>query len=366
MSFDKEDFKQELTLDDVNDLLFELGGDPILLRNEDKIISRTICHHDPYEGSHKLYYYNNSKKFTCYTDCGESFDIFSLIIKVKEVQGEEFNLPQAINFLCSFYGISQNSDINIPFSFFHHKDWDFLEEYQELNNLTTEETKEIFLEEKKDIIKYYPQKEISSWKKEGISKNSLKLFNIKFDPIQYNILIPHYDINNRLIGIRQRTLIKELEASGKYKPFFCNGVDYRHPLGFNLYGLNITKENIRKVKKAIVFEGEKSVLIFDSFFGTENNISCATCGCNLKKYHIYLLLSLGVEEIIIAYDKQFQSVGDEEYQNWIKKLIKIKEQYYGLIKITFMFDKRGDILNYKSSPIDEGKEKFLKLLAERC
>ena len=37
---------------------------------------------------------------------------------------------------------------------------------------------------------------------------------ICFDPKNYGIVIPHFDINNNLVGIRERTLIDENEKYG--------------------------------------------------------------------------------------------------------------------------------------------------------
>ena len=56
----------------------------------------------------------------------------------------------------------------------------------------------------------------------------------------------------------------------------------------------MNKDNIRKIKKAIVFESEKAVLQYDSYFGPESNISVACCGSNLITYQLELLLSLKV------------------------------------------------------------------------
>ena len=50
--------------------------------------ARTICHNHLGEGSRKLYYYDNTKLFQCYTDCAGSFDIYELICKVKTISGE--------------------------------------------------------------------------------------------------------------------------------------------------------------------------------------------------------------------------------------------------------------------------------------
>ena len=75
-------------------------------------------------------------------------------------------------------------------------------------------------------------------------------------------------------------------------------------------------------------------------------------------------MSIGVKEIIIALDKQFQKVGDEEWIKWTAKLKTIYNKYGSYVNISYMFDLK-DMLNYKSSPIDEGKEKFLQLFKER-
>ena len=76
---DKDTLKNELTIDQVFGLVAELGGDPRM--SNGSFVSRTICHGGD---SHKLYYYNNTHLFKCYTQCSEdSFDIYQLVMKVK-------------------------------------------------------------------------------------------------------------------------------------------------------------------------------------------------------------------------------------------------------------------------------------------
>ena len=96
-----EKIKNNLSIDQVKDLLYSLGGNPIV--KGEMIMSQTICHAGH---SHKLYYYNNTKLFRCYTNCGDAFDIFDLILKVKEVDGIKWVLPQAVNFIINFYGLT--------------------------------------------------------------------------------------------------------------------------------------------------------------------------------------------------------------------------------------------------------------------
>ena len=89
---------------------------------------------------------------------------------------------------------------------------------------------------------------------------------ICYNPISEGIVIPHYDINGNLIGIRERTLIKENEVYGKYRPAIIGGKMYNHPLGFSLYNLNNSKKAISQFQKAIVFEGEKSTLLYQKIY----------------------------------------------------------------------------------------------------
>jgi hypothetical protein len=54
--YDKDEIKQQLTLQQVYDYVAELGGDPKYdVVQSDCFIARTICHNPAGEGSHKLY-----------------------------------------------------------------------------------------------------------------------------------------------------------------------------------------------------------------------------------------------------------------------------------------------------------------------
>jgi hypothetical protein len=121
---------------------------------------------------------------------------------------------------------------------------------------------------------------------------------------------------------------------------------------------------IQNCKKAIVFESERSCLKYRSFFGEENDISCAVCGSNLIKYQFWLIQSCGAEEIIIGFDRQYKKIGDEEYYRWIKKLKDIAKKYFLYCNITFLFDTKN-LLDYKDAPVDKGAKIFLQLFEER-
>ena len=156
----------------------------------------------------------------------------------------------------------------------------------------------------------------------------------------------------------------EAELYGKYRTMKINNQLYNHPLGMNLYGLNWSKNAIGIMKKAIIFESEKSVLKYATDFGWNNNISVACCGSNVSSHQIQLLLDSGAQEIIIAFDRQFQEIGDAEFQHLKLNLLKIRTKFKNDALISFIFDKNM-ITKYKDSPIDDGKEKFLQLYKER-
>lgn len=109
---------------------------------------------------------------------------------------------------------------------------------------------------------------------------------------------------------------------------------------------------------------EKSCLKYQSYFGINNDISVACCGSSFSAYQAQLLIDAGAQEIIIAFDRQFQNLGDDEFVHLIKNLKKITIKYKNYVNISCIIDKYK-ITDYKDSPIDKEKEIFLKLFKER-
>ena len=283
-------------------LLLEWNAEPTIYNNS-YIIARTIDHNYLTEASSfKLYYYDNSKLFISYTGGEDAFDIFSLVLKVKNREEKlNWELPQAIHFIAQKFGFApkENEETQNLISL---EDFKLLDKYDK-NNIEFKQLKYVELPEYDDtILKNLPKPIITPWVKEGITIETMKSHNICYNPRTNSIVIPHYDLRGRLIGIRERLLDTDaIEMYGKYKPAYLGGTMYRHPLSFNLYNLNYSKDNIKKFKKAFIFESEKSTLQYSSFMGEENDISVAVCGSNVLLYHLWLLMELGVDEIIIGF-----------------------------------------------------------------
>lgn len=319
----------------------------------------------PGEGSRKLYWYKNTGLCRCYTGCDEpTFDIFELTIKVFQIQqSREIDLNDAVRFIAAKFGIAgdyEESDLDLP------ADWKIFDGYSRVQEVEIKDYSvqlkdydPIILERLNYNIKIKP------WLNEGINQEALDKTQIGYFPGSDMITIPHYDKDGRFVGLRGRAMAADdIERYGKYRPIKIFKQLYNHPLGMNLYGLNWAKDNIAVLEKAIIFESEKSVLLYMSHFGADNSIAVACCGSNVSAYHIHMLLEAGAKEIIIAFDRQFQEIGDNEFKHLTNNLTKLHNKYKNDVKLSFIFDKKM-ITNYKASPIDEGKEKFLQLFKER-
>ena len=366
MAYDKVEIRQSLTINDIFDLLVEWGGEPEY--TDFGILSATICHNIPGDGSRKLYYYSNSTLFKCYTGCDDTFDVFELTMKVMRIQHNKiFDLNDAIRYIAYRFGIvSFDYDDKSTISL---EDWSYLEKYDRVQEIIKDNDfkEKVILKEYDNTIlsRLNYTVKILPWLKDNIAQNVIEQAHIGFYPGADQITIPHFDEDNRFIGLRGRTLCKtEAERFGKYRPVIINQLQYSHPLGMNLYGLNWSKQNIKALKKAIIVESEKSVLQYASYFGFDNNISVACCGSNISNYQIEMLMRAGANEVIIGFDRQFQKIGDNEFQHLTQHLHKIYNKYKNYVNISFIFDKEM-ITGYKASPTDEGREKFLKLFNER-
>ena len=361
--FDKLKIREALTTENIFDLLQEFGGDPG--RESFGLTSATICHNPPGEGSRKLYYYENTGLFKCFTGCDEYFDPFQLVIKIARIQWDkEFDLNDAVRWIAQRFGFSGDRE-NRPEDE-RLDDWKYLANYERIQDITVKDNSIVLKEYESEILERFNYDvKITPWLREGITQTALDQAKIGFYPGGDQITIPHFDKDGRFIGLRGRTVCAdEGERFGKYRPMRINKILYNHPLGMNLYNFNNSKDNIKIIKKAIIFEGEKSTLLYKSYFGLENDISVACCGSSISAYQIQMLLDAGAEEIIIAFDRQFQDIGDDEFKHLKMNLLRLRAKYKNFAIISFIFDK-NKITGYKDSPIDCGPDTFLQLFKER-
>ena len=347
---DLKEVEKNLTTERVIQLVTELGSDTYI-ETPSYIQFKTICHNiDPEEASLKLYYYKRNKKFHCYTDCGDNFNIFELFKRRYELLGIEYNFYKDI-----VLKIADGQSFKDTFDDFGQKYVSHFDRYEDrFENIKIDEINPNLL----NIYVFNPTPE---WLSDGISEQSMRDYNILYSIPHNKIIIPHYNADGGLVGIRGRALNDEDLVFGKYMPVTIEGKIYAHPLGYNLYGLNRVKENIRRTGMAIVAESEKSALQFQTMFGQESNFCVASCGSSLHPYQVELLKEYGAKKILVAYDKE----GDDwkGVDKYFLKLEKMCKQYKSYAEMGFIFDTKN-LLNLKDSPTDRGKETFLKLYKE--
>ena len=350
--------REQLTDETIKSILLQFNVEPVN-ETEDVIIFPTCCHNIE-GGSPKLYYYKENKLFHCYTECGDTFDIFELLRKMYSLRHKEISLYDAIG-LCGLDIGGAVRDVQQV----DPENMKMIREMQVLNNIHIVTDKDLtFKSYSKDILRHFSFDYIGelSWIEEGISVEALQKFNIKYDSKSNAILIPNFDISGNLIGVRARYFNPEDVQKGKYRPVFWNGTLYNHPTGRTFYGIYENHTIIEKQQIVVIFEGEKSVLKYGTIYGNDNNVSLATLGQNITRDHIELLRRINVRTVILAYDTDYEDTAEiKEVEEKYKAKARILAPYFN---VYYLMD-YDFLLPYKSSPIDNGKEIFEILLRNR-
>ena len=365
-----QDILEQITEEKIIEIMEDLGS-PIYKRTIDRRTNqtclwfRTICHGGD---SHKLCFFLNSKDFYCYTSCGR-MTFFNCINKIRE----DKTFKDSYRYILSKLGKSSKERKGIILNSEEMKEnrQEFFEldkalnysEYKRLNNTQYYD---------KTILNYFDHNTFyQGWIDEGISIEVMKQFGIAWYEYGNHIIIPHFDIEGNLIGIRRRSLNPE-DAKNKYMPETIEEITYEHPLGLNLYGLYENKKAIERQKKAIIVEAEKSVLLSNTYFG-KNSVAVATCGFNISDWQIDALLKLGVEKIWLGFDKDYDLQLENEYKEdatTYRKFLNYKNRLLGLCEKVapyaqvYLIRDRKNYLKIKDSPLDRGKDTFMKLMKD--
>ena len=362
---DKDYLIEQLTDQNVLNIMFKLGSQPHGNIDKNEIWFSTICHGG---NSHKLCYFKDSKSFHCYTNCGH-MSIFTLIMNV-----EHCSFPTALYMVADELGISNRKGFN--------KASGISNTYGEINEiknyLEIRRKKPTILQilpsiPNPNILNYFEDDVFYiGWEEEGISIPTMQYFGIRWYEIENHIIIPHQNINGEIVGIRRRSL-QEKDKKNKYMPEILEGITYTHALNLNLYGLYQHKEAIKKFKKVVIAESEKSVMLAHEYYG-DNAFVVATCGFNISNWHRDILLSLGVEEVILGFDKDFNVLdfedvdeNDAEYkqcQRYINRVYSLAHKFTSFCRTFVLWDTKN-YLKLKDSPFDCGKEILEKLMKEK-
>lgn len=353
-----KELKAKLNIENYRQIFTALGAEWKETNNEYWLL-RTGCHNkDWQDGSYKLYFYLNTKSFFCFTECQCSMDIIELVKKRWDLEGRQYEFKNIIEWICGVIGLSERFNLND--NVINHQSWKSrLERY-----ITPQNHTYIGKTYDKRVLKLLKPHYHKSFLDDGITIETMKRFGIGFYFPQNQITIPVFTEDGRLAGIHCRNLNQKVIDKGyKYLPLrLSNGDMFNFKTNQVLYGFNYNKPMIEKTKRAILFEAPKSVLQMDSYFGRTNCV--ALFGMNLNITRRNLLLKCDIKEIVIALDKQYRIKGDNEWEKWCKNILKIAKLFNGYCKVTVIVDE-NNLLDYKDSPSDKGKEVWCELFKNR-
>lgn len=356
-SLDKDLIKNSLTIEDIKKILVDLGSEPPYMDNNEVLIGQTVCHCGT---KFKLYYYPDSKIFHCYTDCGDSFDIYELVIRNRRKKGISISFPQAVRYVANISNLLLFENKELEYiSKQKIDDWDWLLKFsgEEKKFKNPKALNESILE----IFCYRPHE---NWIKDNIGSEAMKKFQIGYWGEENKIIIPHRDIEGNLIGVRGRALNKEDVAAGrKYMPICIEGKILKHNVGDNLYGLHQNKNAIIRSGRLFLVESEKSVLQIETMY-PDYNYTLAVCGSNITDHQCEIVKNLGVDRCYIAFDKEYSDHKSKKARLYYEKLCKLARKLTPYMSVYLIMDRQG-LLQEKDSPSDRGKEVFEKLLNDK-
>ena len=195
----------------------------------------------------------------------------------------------------------------------------------------------------RDVMERYDTNapQLSIWEDEGISREAMEKFQIRYDWKNERIVYPIRMENGDIISIAGRTTHKDYKAEKLRKYTYYNSIgtaDF-------LLGLYENKNSILDKREIIVFEGIKSVLKVRSW-NIFNAVAVSTSHISVEQMR--LLLRLGCS-VIFAFDQGI----DERSDKNVKKLCQFCNVYY--------LPDKDKLLPEKASPADCGKEVWEQL-----
>lgn len=336
--------KERLTPDDIITIVESMGGEVRNSGNNYIVFTCVCCKLHPEEHKAKLYYYIDSKRFFCYKE-GCSYDVFSLIEEVWNLRDIEFYFGDIVNFITSTLGISQ-SDFNPKQNLSWRDDL-------RLFTTTKSMTKHAQIYPLSDLNRFV-DKLPYEWIKEGISVDTMRKYHIGYYPLLDCTIIPVFDKEGELLGIRGRFWREEDIELGKYRPIWTLERDYKLPTSNLLYGLYQNQETIKATHEVKLFEGEKSVMQMEGIL--EQNNAVAMFGCNLSKMQLQQLIELEVERYVVCLDKWGSEEDKARWRKDVDKIVKMCKPYGEVVVV-----EDNGILDWKDSPSDKGKKVWEEL-----
>lgn len=400
---DYEDKIDLLSEDEFFSLFQDLGAEPKWGTCGGKrcIKLLTLCHHGTH---HNAAFDPESHKVTCFSDCSCTVMLHTWVKRALDLSCAR-EAKNEIEKWIDGQGIdlsSRDFREGVDFSY-HERPFDPDQEVEMVQGIDPAILAELYSsfdtspETLSRLVWCKPREQGG----DGIPVEQLRRFQVACDPARGTIILPHHNANGDIVGLYERSFLplrRDMEQfflewcngdifeyTNKYKPEIARQIyaypkskympllkaeKYRtdekpcwsFPNGRNLYGLHLAKEAIRESGKAIIFEGAKSVMLAHAY-GYPYAVASHTFGAG--EAHIAMLIQAGAKEIILAFDKQYKDSSGAEWAIYDDRTRGLAQRVGAHVTISRICDKEGTHLAYKDAPIDQGKDTFDALFAQR-
>ena len=354
---DVKKLKKSLSLAHHKQIMQALGI-PAYSENKEQIIYFSgDKNKDALKGSPKLYFYKDSQIYFGYTS-SRSYDIISLVQTRLSLLKQPCSFLDACQFILDTTNINPDS-INRVKKEGHVYDWSNLERFIKVRKYGNQ-----LSEYNRNIIDTLPPLYPQAWIDEGISEETMDKYQIRYYERCNQTVIPCFDDEARLVGVRVRNWDKDRVEQAKYMPLVTlDGQCYKFNTNQVFYGINYNKPEIERTGKVIIVESEKAVMKLDTYMG-RHNIALGMYGSNLGIQRRNQLLKMGVNTVSYVVDNDFIGQDDAFFEQWREKIQHFIKLWDGFCRVEIVWDNLG-LLGPKENATDRTKEVWEQLWENR-
>ena len=354
---DVKKLKRALTLAHYDTIIQRLGIPIFSKSNSEWRLWTGDKNVNPLEGSPKLIFYPDSHIFMGYT-AGRSYDIISLVQTRLALLKQPCSFLDACQFIIDTTNISPDSISRVKKEG-HVYDWSNLERFIRVRKYGNQ-----LSEYNRNIIDTLPPLYPQAWIDEGISEETMDKYQIRYYERCNQTVIPCFDDEARLVGVRVRNWDKDRVEQAKYMPLVTlDGQCYKFNTNQVFYGINYNKPEIERTGKVIIVESEKAVMKLDTYMG-RHNIALGMYGSNLGIQRRNQLLKMGVNTVSYVVDNDFIGQDDEFFEQWREKIRHFIKLWDGFCRVEIVWDNLG-LLGPKENATDRTKEVWEQLWENR-
>lgn len=354
---DVKKLKKMLTLSHYDAILRELGIPIFSKSNTEWRCWSGEKNRNPMDGSPALVFFPDTKIFIGYTS-SRSYDCISLVQTRLNLLGQTCSFLDACDWILEKTGLDPTK-ITKPLTNTHVYDWSELERFVRVRKYGNQ-----LPEYDRNIIDTLPPLYPQTWIDEGISEETMAKYQIKYYERCNQTVIPCFDSEARLIGVRVRNWDKDRIEQAKYMPLITlDGQCYKFNTNQVFYGINYNKPEIERTGKVIIVESEKAVMKLDTYMG-RHNIALGMYGSNLGIQRRNQLIKMGVNTVSYVVDNDFIGQDDEFFEQWREKIQHFIKLWDGFCRIEIVWDNLG-LLGPKENATDRTKEVWEQLWENR-